>query len=313
MSRRRVLIIKLGYSETFIPHVRAVCSLGDVLRTTCVLHLFVNDEVTWLTDAAALPLLKGNPFIHRVLAVDPGSERQLAGERFDVVINLEKVPSACALADAISARVRHGFRLDPGTREPVACDRIGEGLVVTTHEQARQIHGRPWAELLYAMLGATWKGEACMLGYQPRGRVVHDIGFNTRVGSLMPVKAWPDSHWLRLEQLIAGRYTVSYQQCLDDLDGYMEWIHSCRVLITCDSLGLHLGMAMRKKMVALFGPTPADDLSPAANLRIVMPPLNRECMPCLAGTCAVGDPCMRHLSPEAVWDAVEQLMAEGAS
>lgn len=310
MHRRRILIIKLGYSETFIPHVRAVCSLGDVLRTTCVLHLFANDEVTWMTDAAALPLLKGNPLIHRLLAYEPESVRQIEGEHFDAVINLEKVPAVCAVAERMDARVHHGFRLDPQTREPVACDRVYENLVVTTHEQARQIHGRPWAELLYAMLGAAWKGEPYVLGYKPRGRMVHDIGFNTHVGSLMPVKAWPESHWRKLDQLMAGRYTVAYQQSLNDIEGYMEWIHSCRLLVTSDSLGLHLGLAMRKKIVALFGPTPADDVSPTNNLRIVMPSVNRDCMPCLRGTCALGDPCMRFITPEAVRDAAVLLMEE---
>jgi heptosyltransferase-2 len=313
MSRRSVLIIKLGYSETFVPQVRNVCSLGDVLRTTCLLHLFKGDEVTWLTDPAAVPILRGTPLIGRIVEYGAPDAPRLEAERFDVLVNLEKVPEICELAGRIDAGRRHGFRLDPDTGRAVACSPDAEALVVTTHAEARQLHGRPWAELLYAMLGVAWKGEPCVLGYRPRGEAVHDIGFNTHVGSLLPVKAWPQEHWRRLEQLIGGRWSVSHQQCLHNLEGYMDWVHSCRLLVTCDSLGLHLALAMGKPVVALFGPTPPDDIMPQPRLRVLTTPVRRECIPCLRPECAVGDPCMRHIAPEAVWEAVQTLMTEGRS
>ena len=114
-EKHKVLIIKLGYSETLIPRVRPTCSLGDVFRTTPVLHLFKNDHVTWLTDEAAIPLLEGNPYIDRILPFDLMSVLQLEGERLDKVINLEKVPGVCALVDRIDAWSHYGFRFDQET------------------------------------------------------------------------------------------------------------------------------------------------------------------------------------------------------
>src|SRR5204863_481959 len=68
-DRKRVLIIKPGYSETLDADASGIVSLGDILRTTVVLHLFPPERyhVTWLVDPKGVPLLHGNPFIHRLL------------------------------------------------------------------------------------------------------------------------------------------------------------------------------------------------------------------------------------------------------
>ena len=49
----KILIVKMGYSETLDSHMSRISSLGDVLRTTVILHLFKNDHVTWLVDEKA--------------------------------------------------------------------------------------------------------------------------------------------------------------------------------------------------------------------------------------------------------------------
>ena len=91
----KVLIIKLGYSETLDTGIGKITSLGDVLRTTVILYPYANDDVTWLVDEQAYPLLEGNPFIKRILVYDLTSVLQLQRERFDIVINLEKAPLPC--------------------------------------------------------------------------------------------------------------------------------------------------------------------------------------------------------------------------
>ncbi|HCJ65939.1 MAG TPA: glycosyl transferase, partial [Elusimicrobia bacterium] len=63
----KVLIIKLGYSETLDKEISVTSSLGDVLRTTIILNYFKNDVVTWLVDEKAYPLLEGNPYVKRIL------------------------------------------------------------------------------------------------------------------------------------------------------------------------------------------------------------------------------------------------------
>ncbi|MCX7591023.1 MAG: glycosyltransferase family 9 protein, partial [Kiritimatiellae bacterium] len=208
-KKNKILIVKLGYSETLVPYVRQTCSLGDVFRTTAILHLFKSDHVTWLTDESAIPLLEGNPYIARILPFNLMSVLLLERERFDKVINLEKVPGICALAGRIHAWAHFGFRLDEETGEAEAYDRAYEALAVATREDVRKLNNRSWAELVFEMLGSKWNGESFILGYKPGSVVTHDLGFNIHVGKLLPVKAWPLEHWQELERLVAGRYSVT--------------------------------------------------------------------------------------------------------
>ena len=90
---RKVLIVKLGITETIDSEISLdSISLGDIFRTTAVLHLFKDDQVTWLTSEEGPPLLEDNPYIDRILVYNLTSVLQLQSEHFDVLINLEKVP-----------------------------------------------------------------------------------------------------------------------------------------------------------------------------------------------------------------------------
>lgn len=308
MTRKphKILIIKLGYSETLISEIGTNCSLGDVFRTTPILHLFKDDHVTWLTDAAAVPLLENNPHIDRIMVFDLLSVLQLQGERFDKVINFEKVPGICALANKISAWSHFGFRFDQESGQAEAYELAFEALAVATRENIKKLNNKPWVELVYEMLGAKWQGESFILGYRPRTAPEFDLGFNIHVGKLLPLKAWRMQHWNELATLVRDRYSVTYQQSLDNLYGYMDWINSCRLLITSDTLGLYLGIALGKKVLALMGPTSGREQSPHPNLRLTYPEINRDCLPCFQKTCDYDDPCMDYISPARVLAAIEE-------
>lgn len=305
-KQHKILIIKLGYSETLIPEIGSNCSLGDVFRTTAVLHLFKDAHVTWLTDAAAVPLLEGNPYIDRLLIFDLLSVLQLEEERFDKVINLEKVPGICALANKITAWSHFGFRFDQDTGKAEAYEMAYEALAIATRENIKKLNNKAWVELLFAMLGAKWQGESFILGYKPKTVPEFDLGFNIHVGTLLPLKAWPEKNWHELAELAGGDYSVTFQESLDNLYGYIDWINSCRLLITSDTLGLYLGIALGKKVLCLVGPTSGKEQSPHPNLRIIYPDIDRECLPCFQKQCEHNDPCMGYISAAQVLAAIKE-------
>lgn len=305
-KQHKILIIKLGYSETLISEIGTNCSLGDVLRTTPILHLYKDAHVTWLTDITAVPLLENNPHIDRIMTFDLLSVLQLEGERFDKVINFEKVPGICALASKISAWSHFGFRFDQETGRAEAYELAFEALAVATRENIKKLNNKPWVELVFEMLGAKWQGESFILGYTPKTAPEFDLGFNTHVGHLLPLKAWRMERWDELAALAQDRYTFTYQQSLDNLYGYMDWINRCRLLITSDTLGLYLGIALGKKVLALMGPTSGREQSPHPNLRLIYPDTDRDCLPCFQKTCDYDVPCMDYISPARVLAAIDE-------
>ncbi len=312
-SRKRVLIIKPGYSETLDPDESGIVSLGDILRTTVILHLYPPEEfhVTWVVDQKGVSLLKGNPFIHRLLVINPFTPHLLLSEWFDIVINFEKEPGICAVSDRIPAWRRYGFRLDPHTHTAVSYDHSDEALSFATNPNAKRTKIKSWSEVLYEMLGHHYEGQPYVLGYQPKSEVKYDVGFNHLIGAKFPLKRWPERYWQTLEIDLRADYDVCWQQGTTDIEDYIEWIASCRLLVSNDSLGLHIALGLGKPVVALFGPTISSEVAGPGLIRIT-PPLDWECIPCVSTHCIQETPCMQHISAKQVGDTVRAKLSEMA-
>lgn len=308
-NTEKVLIIKLGYSETLVGEISRKTSLGDVLRSTVLLPLFKDAHVTWLVDEKAIALLKGNPYIKRIIPYDLTSVLQLRAERFDTIINLEKVAGICALSDSLTAWRRFGFRFDPESGEALAYDGSQHVLDLCMSQKDKLSNKKYWEDFLFEMVGKKWNGEMPTIGYKPASKEAFDIGFNFNVGDKWPVKAWPLDYWKELESLLGGRYTVSWQQGLKSIEEYIEWINSCSLLVTNDSLGLHIAHALGKKIVALFGPTLSNEVYVKNGVKL-LPDADYDCMPCLSTSCVRERPCMYEIKPSTVLANIDKLLPE---
>jgi len=261
----KVLIIKLGLSETLDPEIGRVSSLGDILRTTPVLpalrHKYPNAKITWLVDEAPYALLKDNPYLDRILVWDSFVGFQLMNEKFDMVINLEKIGGLCAITNQINAWKKYGFRFDEITGAYSIYDGAEYALELCTKHEIKKNNNKTWQQVLVEMVGCEWKEQPYVLGYKPKSSECFDVGFNYKVGPKFPEKAWGDDNWKKLESLIAADgLSIDWQQGLNNLYDYIDWINSCRKLVTNDSLGLHIALALGKQVVALFGPTNAKEV-----------------------------------------------------
>lgn len=304
----KILIIKLGHSETIASCIGKVTSLGDVLRTTVILYPFIDDHVTWLVDELAYPLLQGNPYIQRILPYDLTSVLQLKSERFDTVINLEKVPGVCALADSISAWRRYGFRFDEVKGEAEAYDGCEKVVSLCKDDDFKRSYKGSWQESLLQIVGAKWEGQEYILGYHPVNDEKYDVGLNWAVGTKWPNKAWPAGKWVELKRLMDGKFCYSMQQGMDDLHAYIDWINSCRLLVTNDSLGLHIALALRKRVVVLYGPTNPNETHFYGRGEVLYPDVALSCIPCLEPVCCQAFHCMEFISATSVMESVERLL-----
>jgi len=305
---KKVLIIKIGYSETLHPKFDETASLGDVLRTTVILHPFKDYHVTWLTGKEAVPVLKGNPFINQILVFDLSTALQLHVEKFDVVINLEKVPGLCALTTLIKADKKVGFNFGEwtGLAEPY----LGNYAVLHPYLQikTKRMHQDYWQKILYKILGLSWKDEEYVLGYKPKSKILFDVGLNYLVGKAWPLKAWPILNFNKLYYSLKKNYSVSYQQGEHNLYEYMNWINSCKLIVTNDSLGLHLAIAMKKKIVALFGPSSSHEIFLYGLGTKISSVKKFDCMPCWKQKCTHEKTCMEEISVEQVAEEVKKLL-----
>lgn len=298
-SAAKILIIKLGYSETLDAAIGQVSSLGDVLRTTVVLHLFKNGSVTWLVDKEASLLLKDNQHI-RVLIYGSDSMRQIRRERYDAVINFEKDRDICTFSDSIDAKKHYGFGFDKCAGKLRYCPGSEEAFKICTDNDIKRSNRKSWQHIIMEMAGGKWDGEEYILGYKPKSKLKYDIGLNWKVGSKWPNKAWPKEYWHKLTELIDGYYKYSWQEGVNSLYEYIEWINSCCLIVTADSLGQHIALALKRKVLILYGPTKPQETYLYGLGKELLPGVNHSCIPCLKNKCIQKRSCMYSIAPEKV-------------
>ena len=306
---KEILVIKLGYSETLDRKLSLTTSLGDVLRTTFILNYFKEDRVTWLVDGKAVPLLNDNKYIDQILVYNPNIEDVLRKKSFDIIINFEKNPEICMFAKSLRADkfIGFGFNGLSSNVEDYFAHLVGTERLV---EMNKNIHVRrnnehSWQKILADALDKKWNGEEYVLGYKPTSDVMYDIGFNWTTSNKWANKIWPHAYWVRLRDLVEPEYSVSWQSGLADLYEYMEWINSCRIIVTSDTLGLHLGLALRKRVVALFGPTSWKEICFYNCGVFLVPDVDYDCIPCLEPICRQEKPCMEFIYPEKVKEKID--------
>lgn len=315
----KILIIKLGYSETLDPEVGQVISLGDVVRCTVILESlkkkYGSSKITWLVASEAFPLVVDNPYIDRILVWDTFVPFALMREQFDIVVNLEKIHGVCALADMIQAWEKVGFRFDVVSGEYGAyAQSVGATQYIQDKADGKKSHNF-WQKVLVEMVGCEWSGQEYSLGYKPQPKESYAVGFNHYVGSKWPTKAMAKHKWEELGgRLEAKGISYSWQRGMNNLYEYMDWIAGCNVLITHDSLGVHLALAMKKSVVVLFGATSGEEIYYYGRGISVYPKVALsayECMPCYNSECKENQHCMDFIDLDDVVESVERFLGKG--
>lgn len=303
---KKALIIKLGYSETLENGISRVVSFGDVLRTTFILHFFKDYHVSWLTDEKALPLLECNSYIDRILLCDSNTIERLSGKEFDTVVNFEKLREIYLLCDSL--KVKNFFGFSAATLYDAQKHTLGNRKLFELCESVknRKRNKYCWQSILAEVIGRKWGEEGYILGYQPQSKVKYDIGFNWTTSKRWTNKAWPKAHWRELEDLIKDKYSVSWQRGQNNLYDYMEWLNSCRLIVTADTLGLHLGLALKKRVIGLFGPTSPHEFCFYNCGTYLVPDLSYSCIPCFMPTCSKKKQCMEYILPEKVKERIDE-------
>lgn len=309
----KVLILKLGYSETLSDDVSKVPGLGDVLRTTVVLNLFKDCLVTWLVDKAAYPLLENNKSISRILNYNTESIRQIKQEQFDTLINFEKDRQICTLAESIKARKRYGFKFNQTAAKIECYGRSKVATKICNNADLKKNNKKCWQDILMRMAGGEWSGQEYILGYKPKTKTKYDVGLNWAVGNKWPNKAWPSEYWEELAKLIEGHHTYSWQRGLNSLYEYIDWINSCRLIVTADSLGKHIALALKKKVLILYGPTNPNETYLYGLGKELLPSVDYSCIPCMKNRCLQGKSCMYFISPQRVANEIKKFINKKSS
>jgi len=324
--RREVLLINLD-------------ALGDVLRTTAVLgplrRQWPGARVTWLTRPRAVPLLAHHPLIDRVLPLGPEALLELSARRFDVLLNVDKSRTAGALAVRTEAADKRGFGIDhrgsivPLT--PAAGYLYQTGLDDTLKFRQNQ-QSEP--QMLCEAFGLGYQREPYRL-HLPAGEPAgpaRKVGFNTGCSPAYPFKKLPLSTQAAAIRLIAaetgepvlllgGPEDAERNATLAATLGPLAeptptsgglllgaaHVDRCAVVVSGDSLGMHMAIGRAKHVVAWFGVTCPQEIELYG--RGVKLLADVGCAPCWRPRCDNQPRCYDRVPAEWIRDAVLDCLA----
>jgi len=152
------------------------------------------------------------------------------------------------------------------------------------------------------------------------------VGFNTGCGAVFRTKQWTVEGWASTaralldagypnvmlmggpaEEELNAAIIAQVPELIDTgtrnpLEDFFGIVQACDVVVTSDSLGMHIAIARGKYVVALFGSTSHHEIDLFERGEKVI--TDFPCSPCYLKTCEKKPTCMEAMSPQQVMDAV---------
>jgi len=249
--------------------IMKIAALGDIVRTTPILHKFKNDSITWFTSEKGTPLLKNNPYIKRVLTEKSLNEAH--DTYYDIVLNMDEELECCILATSLmnhnKVKEFYGFYADNGFINYKGKDtdwldislsgkfnkeKADDPRWKNKADELKWHNRRSYEDHMFSILGFKFNGEEYILNYEVNTKK----GF---VGIQNPLERntkWPMKQWNNYESLATEikklGYEVRFLGLKISLEEHINDIAECEYVICEDSLPMQIATALKKPTIALF-------------------------------------------------------------
>lgn len=333
LIQQRILIVHLGALGAV---VRSTSLLASIKRK------YPNSHLTWVTDAPAHKLIENHPSLDRVLTTSHDDMLQLRAMNFDVAFVIDKSLKAAGVLANTTAREVFGFKADPATNTIAPATTEAEYLWSLGLSNAKKFfeNQKPETELMIEALALgkylrddydlplteaeIRESSLRQKAWRKRDQIV--IGLNTGCSSVIPFKKWTVEYHreLILDLLECGYKNIVLLGGPEDTErneriGYnlpviqsatasglrdgLVSMNACDLVVSGDSLGLHMAIALKKYTVAWFGPTCAHEIDLFE--RGVKLQAEVSCSPCWKRICDQKSMCYDQVPRTAVLAAVQ--------
>lgn len=299
-------------------------------------------HITWVADGMARELLSRNPLVDRLVTFGTPGMARFRWEAFDLCLSLDKDLCATVLAMEVQATDKRGFGFSRvGNLIPLNPE-AEYAVALGMSDQLKFVENtKTYQEIIFEACQLPYQGEEYVLELseeelaQARERLATwgagsdrpVVGCFTGAGDVFVHKEWTidgycelitrlsakaDAMCLLLGGLKERQRNAEILKRVDvpvidtgsdnTLTEVASIIDSCDVIVTGDTLAMHLAIARRKEVVALFGPTCPQEVDLYGRGEKIVSPI--ECAPCYRSTCDVETHCQMLISVDDVFQAV---------
>jgi len=256
--------------------------LGDVARTTVILNE-IEDEIYWLGSKKCIDVLKSDK-IKRVYFIDEIKDvNEIKKENFDLVISLNEQIAALEIVrnlkykKIIGVFLDKNYKIDYTPESSYWFDMSLSGKYGKEHADKLKLENRKsYPQIMIEMVGKKWAEQKYNIGFSDEGiEEEYDVGIITEVKGLWPNKAWSGYDELK-EILEKEGYKVNILGMREKVLEHMVDIAKCRVIVCGDTFGMHIALALGKKVVGIFNCTSPYEIYDYGIMEKVVSPMYEE-------------------------------------
>jgi heptosyltransferase-2 len=306
-------------------------------------------QISWLTLRNAHRLLEYNPYVDKVYVWNPESWLILQNIQFDVVMNIDKSQGSSALTMMLDAGEKLGFGLNEnGAIIPLNREASYNYLLGLDDQLKFKVNQKTGQEILaetlkldynrdeYVLVLSEEEEKFCQEYRNKVGNGAGDlvVGFNTGCSDLYPNKKMTIEQHIdligRLSEhqgiklvLLGGpedteRNSILHQAVGNQVintpttDGTRRGIcyeNICDVIITGDTYGMHLAIALKKYVIVWYGVSCWAEID-LYNRGIKLIPEGLECSPCWKRVCPFDLECIKMINLDRI---VGEVLSYGKS
>ncbi|HEY7426060.1 MAG TPA: glycosyltransferase family 9 protein [Gemmataceae bacterium] len=301
--------------------------------------------LTWITRPESKPLLENNPYVTEVVSYGADSLIHLLARSFNRVINLDAGKVSAGLATAARSLRKDGFLLNEKGYVVATNEAARRWLEMGIFDDLKRANRRTYQSIMAEILGLPSTGHHYVLelkaseqeearshlrslGLNPSRPIV---GLNTGAGGRWQLKQWRLDGFQELIErlheesevqilLLGGKAERDRHEWLkkhanapvfdagndNELRHFAALTAQCAVVVTGDTLAMHVALATERRVVVLFGPTSAAEIELYDLGEKVVP--NMECLVCYKQTCDYVSNCMDQISVDMVVQAVKRQL-----
>ena len=197
-----------------------------------------------------------------VLGRSPGRSRELALDgAYTLVINLEDDIEVAEFASRVKCERRFGAILNSSNEVSYTEDSAGwfDLSLISRFgrrraDQLKLENRRSFQDLLFSGLGLSFQGEKYLVPKPARTTLAGDVAIAAESGPVWPMKQWAYYAELR-SSLEAAGLVVNYLPHRTELLQHLGDIANHSVLVSGDSLPMHLALALGKRTWTIFNCT----------------------------------------------------------
>lgn len=331
-----IVIIHLGALGAVL---RATCLLKPIKRA------YPNSQIIWVTDSPAEHLLANNPLIDKVFSSKPENILSLQAFDFDLGFCVDKSAKAIGISRQLNIDELRGFSSDSnGSILPLKQEARELWELGLNDHKKFFVNKKPETQLMTEAMGLDYQRDEYLLAltadelnlslirrssWSEQGSYPI-IGINTGCSSVLPYKKMSVEKNIELVKALNRNFSVQVvllggpedtkrnsmiaEACnaipSPSTKGIRDGLCSvaaCDMIISGDSLGMHMAIALKKHTLAWFGSTCAHEIDLFDRGEKILSRVN--CGPCWKRKCDEKVMCHEMVSLKALLLATKDYLA----